>query len=226
MRQPQIIIYICLALVACSGRQTAPSTARPVTPENPAQALYEQRQSIIGAIDTWAFKGRAAVQRGSEGWSATLHWRQQGSSFRLRIIAPLGRGTYEILRSQDQVSLIDADNNVYTAASPDELFANAIGWRLPISNIEFWIRGLLAPGESPSQLNLGTEGLVKDFAVDGWRVSILGYQSVSIPPRTASSNQGASTENLAMPKKLFMNFDDTKVRVVISAWELGGDAGE
>ena len=226
MRQPQIIIFLCCALAACSARQTAPSVTRPVAPENPAQALYKQRQSIIRSIDAWAFKGRAAVQRGSEGWSATLHWRQQGNSFRLRIIAPLGRGTYEILRADDQVSLIDADNNIYTATSPDELFAKAIGWRLPISNIEFWIRGLLGPNESPSQLNLGADGLVKDFALHGWRVSILGYQPVSFPALSTSANKGTSTDQLAMPKKLFMNFDDTKVRVVINTWELGSDDGE
>ena len=226
MRQAGIIFLLCFALAACSVQQQKPSTPRPDPSLSSAQALYEQRHTVVESIHTWAFKGRAAVQRGSEGWSATMHWRQEGKSFRLRIIAPLGRGTYEIFREEDQVSLIDANNNVYTATNPDELFAEVIGWQLPISNIEFWIRGLLAPGESPGQPNLSTDGLVKDFALDGWRVSILDYQSVPNPPRSGNSIQGPSTDNLAMPKKLFMNFDDTKMRVVINAWDLGDDGHE
>ena len=124
--------------------------------------------------------------------------------FRLRIIAPLGRGTYEILRQRDSVTLIDAENRTYSAGSAEQLLQDAVGWRLPISNIEFWVRGLLAPNEAPTQLSLDESGLVTDFAVQAWRVSVLDYQVV---------------DQIAMPRKLFMNYGDTKVRLLITAWD-------
>ena len=129
----------------------------------------------------------------------------------MRIIAPLGQGTYEILREPDKVSLTDADNRVYSAATPEQLASEVIGWRLPITNIEFWVRGLMAPGEAPSHFTLDDGGLVKDFAVDGWRVSVLEYQFI---------------DDLAMPRKLFMSYGDTKIRVVINAWEIAADESD
>ena len=140
-----------------------------------------------------------------------MHWVQHGQSLRLRIIAPLGLGTYEILREPDKVTLIDAENRTYSAASPEQLLREATGWRLPISNIEYWVRGILAPDAGPSQLNLDDDGLLTDFAVQGWRVSVLDYVAV---------------EGLPMPRKLFMNYDKAKVRLVINKWELSVDEGE
>ncbi|MGR8946433.1 MAG: lipoprotein insertase outer membrane protein LolB [Gammaproteobacteria bacterium] len=208
MRTVFVALLFSFSIVACTSQPSAPAGPTPVASATPAQALYERRQAIIGSIRTWSFRGRTAVQRGSEGWTATLHWRQHDGSFRLRIIAPLGQGTYEILREPDKVSLIDADNRVYTAATPEQLASEVIGWRLPITNIEYWVRGLMAPHEEPSQLTLDEGGLVKDFAVDRWRVSILEYQFI---------------DDLAMPRKLFMSHGDTKIRVVINAWEIVTD---
>ena len=139
-----------------------------------------------------------------------MHWVQQGQAFRLRIIAPLGRGTYEITREPDKVTLVDAENRIYSAATPEQLLRDATGWELPISSIEYWVRGILALDANPSQLSLNDEGLVTDFAVQGWRVSVLDYVGV---------------EDLQMPRKLFMNYDKAKVRLIISKWEIPVDEG-
>lgn len=198
-----------LMLFAGCATQTRPSsTILPPSPSTPAKELNEQRRQALTAIRHWSFKGRAAVQRGNEGWSATLHWDQHEDAYRLRMIAPLGRGTYEVLKQNGGVSLIDPTNNVFKAGSPEELLAENLGWNLPISDIEFWVRGLLAPGPAPTQLDLDEGGLLKDFAVRGWRVSVLDY---------------FWKDSIAMPRKLFINYGDMKIRLVISKWDLGTD---
>ncbi|MEM7465378.1 MAG: lipoprotein insertase outer membrane protein LolB [Pseudomonadota bacterium] len=197
---------------ACATAPPPKPSSSVVQPKVSARdQLFLDRQKRLKQIDVWSFRGRAAVQRSAEGWSATLHWQQNGSAYRLRIVAPLGQGTYEILRDAEQVSLIDKDNQVYHAQSPEALVENAIGWKLPISNIEYWIRGLTGPTEKPSQLSLDEGGLIQDLASGGWRVSILEYQYI---------------QGVAMPRKLFMNYGDTKIRVVISKWDLDFNASQ
>ena len=202
-----LFLLLIVGSVGCST-QTHVAVVKQSASKTPSQKLNLERKQRLANIDVWSFKGRAAVQRGDEGWSATLHWDQHGESYRLRIIAPLGRGTYEVLKQDHQVTLIDPANNVFNAASPERLLAENIGWNLPISDIEFWVRGLIAPGSEPSQLDLDEGGLIKDLAVSGWRVSVLEY---------------IWQEGLAMPRKLFMNYGDTKMRLVVSTWKLNSD---
>lgn len=205
------LMMLVALLPACTTNPPQPVATAVPKPETLAEKLHAERRATLSALSHWSFTGRAAVQRDAEGWSATLHWEQHGEAFRLRIIAPLGRGTFEILREPGKVTLIDPQNNVYSANSPEQLLQEATGWRLPISNIEYWVRGLLAPGESPSQVNLDEGGLLKDFAVRKWRVSVLEYLSV---------------DSLAMPRKLFMNYDTTKIRLVVNRWNLNADASD
>jgi outer membrane lipoprotein LolB len=203
-----LLVTVLLTTVGCATQSRPP--AAPKIPETtPAQELNTERQARLADIDTWSFKGRAAVQRGDEGWSATLHWDQHGDAYKLRIIAPLGRGTYEVLKEDQEVSLIDPGNNVFKATSPEQLLTENIGWNLPISDIEYWVRGLIAPGSKPTQLNLDEGGLIKDIAVSGWRVSVLEY---------------TWQDGLAMPRKLFMNYGDMKMRLVVGSWKLNSDA--
>ena len=203
--------YLLLGVVFSSvGCATQTKPVSPSTPKlaTPSQELNQQRRERLKGIKHWSFKGRAAVQRGNEGWSATLHWDQHEDAYRLRIIAPLGRGTYEVLKSDGQVSLIDPGNNVFEAPTPEQLLTENIGWNLPISDIEYWVRGLTAPGSQPTQLDLDEGGLIKDLAVRGWRVSVLEYKW---------------QDGLAMPRKLFMNYGDMKMRLVIASWNLDRD---
>ena len=201
---------ITIVVSGCSLTQAKRAVLPAEKTLTPAEKLFRDRHHELAAIPNWSFTGRVAVQRDAEGWSATMHWVQQGQAFRLRIIAPLGRGTYEITREPDKVTLVDAENRIYSAATPEQLLRDATGWELPISNIEYWVRGILASDANPSQLSLNDEGLVTDFAVQGWRVSVLDYVGV---------------EDLQMPRKLFMNYDKAKVRLIISKWEFPVDEG-
>lgn len=201
-------LFLALTLLthiaACTTSQRL-SGASPAPTQPSPEALYQQRLTVVTAITHWSFNGRAAVQRAGEGWSATLHWIQNEADYRLRIIAPLGRGTYELFSSTDGVSLVDASNRIYHAQSPDALLFDNTGWQLPVSDIQYWVRGIIPAGSSPSQVSLDPDGLVKDFAVDGWRVSILEYDKV---------------DGVAMPRKLFLSYRESKMRLVVNKWDL------
>ena len=67
MRRALLLVF-CSALAACA-------TVRPLPPPS---ATWEQRVTALQQARGWQLDGRAAVAIGTQGWQATLQWRQSG----------------------------------------------------------------------------------------------------------------------------------------------------
>ena len=183
-------------LAGCAGGQFRSTAATP----GPAP-----HSSRIEALEYWRADGRVAIQRGDEGWSAGMRWQKQKSDFQLRLIAPLGRGTYQLAGNQDQVELITPDGQRYYSSDPQTLMAEHLGWSIPLGGAEFWLRGLVAPDPTPAYVRRDETGLLQDLDQAGWRVSVLRRMQVG---------------GFELPAKLFLHYQDLKVRIVISSWKL------
>src|SRR5690606_5148367 len=62
-----------------------------------------------------------------------------------------------------------------TAESAEDLLEQQIGWRLPVENLLWWVRGLPAP-DSPSRLQLNPDSRLARLAQAGWTVEYSRYQ--------------------------------------------------
>ena len=58
--------------------------------------------------------------------------------------------------------------------------------------------------ERLANLNLGDDGLLRDLAQAGWRISVLEYQAVGED---------------RLPRRLFLTAGDFQLRLVIDRWE-------
>jgi outer membrane lipoprotein LolB len=183
-------------LAGCAGGQF-----RSATPAPEAAAPSER----IEALEYWRADGRVAIQRGDEGWSAAMRWQKQESDFQLRLIAPLGRGTYQLAGNQDQVELIVPDGQRYYSSDAQSLMAEHLGWSIPLGGAEFWLRGLVAPDPPPDYVRRDETGRLQDLHQAGWRISVLRRMQVG---------------GFELPAKLFLHYQDLKVRIVISSWKL------
>ncbi len=179
-------------------------------PIRPIDATNEAKPDLpaIESIRNWSAAGRVAIQRGAEGWSASLQWRKRGPEFQLRLVAPLGRGTYQLAGDGAQVELIVPDGGRFYASDAQALMETHLGWSIPVDGAEYWLRGLVAPGSTPTFINRDDNGQLLDMEQDGWRISILRRVPVN---------------NFILPAKLFMHIDDLKVRIVISSWKLANE---
>src|ERR1039457_3034339 len=79
----RLIGYIawCAVLAGCA-------TTRPAI----APAPWEQRLSELEHASAWQLDGRAAVSLGTQGWQASLDWRQRGDSSEVHLAGPFGGG--------------------------------------------------------------------------------------------------------------------------------------
>jgi len=189
---------IVVAIALLSGCASVPfSTKPPVVPATD--------QARIAGIDSWRVDGRVAIQRGDEGWSAKLRWTKQVGHFQMRLIAPLGRGTYQLAGDGSRVELIVPDGRKFTADDAEDLMRRHLGWSIPVDGAEYWMRGLIAPGSEPGNVRRDDAGQLTDLEQDGWRVSVLKRTAVA---------------GMALPAKLFMHYGDLKVRIVVAKWDL------
>ena len=61
------------------------------------------------------------------------------------------------------------DGDVLTANSPEDLILKQLGYELPVSYLEFWIRGLPAP-DSKAELTFNELNQLSEISQNGWTV--------------------------------------------------------
>lgn len=154
----------------------------------------------------WRLQGKIGVQHNDTGFSGALDWRQDGGRFDVRISAPLNGGTFALTGDQHAVLMLTPKGEAFKAASARELMQRHLGWSIPLTGASAWVRGIPAQPAAASQSRYDEHGRWLDFAEDGWRVSVLDYAADTTP---------------ALPRKLFLNRDELKVRLVIRQWRPG-----
>lgn len=157
------------------------------------------------SINSWRADGRIAVQRGNEGWSARLRWQQSGDEIQIRLIAPLGRGTYELAGDDDQIALILPQGDRFVSSDARSLMQQQLGWSIPVNGARYWMLGIPAPDAPALAINTDAEGRLKDMQQLGWRISFLRHMAVG---------------RFDLPAKLYLHYDELKVRIAISNWNL------
>lgn len=174
----------------------------PAPPETPASSA-----SIVSAEAVGAFRltGRIAVKHEGQGFSGTLRWEHDARRDEVLLQSPLGQGVARIVRDATGVTLTDADDKVYRAATVEALTREVLGWQLPLDGLEHWVLGRAAP-ESASRRTVGDDGRMTRLIQDGWQVDFERYQPV----------QGAM-----LPGRLEAAYgNDMTVRLVIDRWVL------
>ncbi|WP_105103591.1 lipoprotein insertase outer membrane protein LolB [Microbulbifer pacificus] len=188
---------LLLTLAACSAQKPQPQ-------QPPGQATQAQSAA---ALQRWEVKGKLGVRSPKENGSANLTWQQASGNYRIHLSGPLGAGATMISGSPTGVSLQRGNDPAVIASNPAQLTEEIMGWPLPVSEMFYWVRGLVAPGAvSGEQRN--AQGQLLRLQQAGWQLDFSGYQSVGpyqLPTRiTAATNQAAGP---------------VSVTVVIKEWE-------
>ncbi len=190
-----------LLLGACARLAPQPPPAAP--PSSPA-ALHAAHLAAVSSLSPWRLAGRIGVQREDKGFSADLDWHEAGDDYSLRVAAPLNGGTYALSGNGRAVSLVSSKGDIFSAADPETLMREHLGWALPLAGARYWVRGLPDPAHATSDEQLDEAGRWTAFAQDGWRVSVLEYMHAA---------------GRDLPKRLALAHDKLQVRMAIKSWE-------
>lgn len=159
-----------LLLSACS------STARI---DAPVTASWQQRQAKLSAITQWEFTGRIGVRDEHESHSSRIRWRQHDRDFVINLWGALNIGATEITGSPDQVRLQQEGEEPLITSSPEELIHEQLGYELPVSLLDSWVKGIPAPGLRHTPTFNEADQLLLLLQA-GWRIEYLGYTSAGL----------------------------------------------
>lgn len=189
-------LAIALALVAC-----APQTLRP---DQALLAAQNAREKQLRGHDNWTIRARLGVSDGEHGGSGSLVWVRSNDNFDFELRAPVTGRSFRLHGGPGQVQLDGLEQGSLHGADARSLLHEALGWQVPMAQLDYWVRGMRAPG-STAQLLFGADGLPERLSQDGWTVEYRDWYPNTDP---------------ALPRRVFANRGDDRVRMVINSWAL------
>lgn len=146
------------------------------------------------AGEQWQLDGKLGVWYRDERESANVRWLNCGERYRIQLSGPLGSSTAIIEGDERTVTLKRSGEAPISAATPEEL-AGELGWPLPVSALQHWVRGRPVPLQ-PFGGETDRGGHLTNLQQLGWVLDFARYTSPAIasPPRLVELHN----ENLRM----------------------------
>ena len=169
-------------------------STRPLQPA----AAWELREIDLQHAGDWSADGRAAVAFGTQGWQATLNWRQTGMFAEVHLSGPFGIGALALRQGPDGLSLNGAPPSDAVLAQVQE----RVGFELPLDNLHYWLLGVPNPAAA-FELSRNAQDRAQNLVQAGWSIAFDRYVPVG---------------GDVLPARLVLTRNDVRVRIVIDRW--------
>jgi outer membrane lipoprotein LolB len=166
-------------------------------------AQWREHKAQLTGLDGWQIDGKIGIRAPKDSGSGTLFWLQRQDYYDIRLSGPLGRGAARLTGRPGKVSLEVANQGRYDAPNPEVLLEEQLGWKLPVSNLAWWVRGLPSP-DSKSRLTLDADSRLANLEQDGWQVEYTDY---------------TQQNGYWLPERIKLHGTDLDVTLVIKAWQ-------
>ena len=173
-------------------------------PLSDGKAAYLERASRLDAIPEWGLVGRISLDDGDHGGSGRLQWDVRSDSSELDFHGAMGRGAWHLQIGPEGATLKEANGAEQAAPGVNDLIQDRMGWPIPVDALQWWVRGLAAPGAIEGE-KLDPEGLLINLEQFGWSVDFNRYDSVA---------------GVVLPKRLNATRDNYRVKLAISRWQM------
>jgi outer membrane lipoprotein LolB len=164
------------------------------------------QHAVIAGLDKYRLDGRVAVAAGTEGFNASMAWRQAGPDSSVSLSGPLGSGSLQLQFGEGRLSIESRGQKLEDAAAEDSM-KEQLGFAPPLDALRYWLLGLAAPGEA--QESRGPGGQLQSLTQRGWLVEYQEYQP-------QQSREG----KVSLPVRLRATREDLRLRVVVDSWRL------
>jgi outer membrane lipoprotein LolB len=190
------VCLLCLIVASCA-------TVKEQVVTEPAGWVAEQQ--IRQQITAWEIRGRLGVQTESNGGTLDIIWKQSDDDYSIRLIAPLGAGTYLVQGDTGFAEIRFPDGEKKIVNNVNDVFASTLEVDLPVSALKDWIRGLPAKTLSVEEINWNEQGLLYKIKQSGWNIEMKKY----------------SGKKILLPHVIFLSRDDNvelDIRLLLRQW--------
>jgi outer membrane lipoprotein LolB len=194
--------FFIIALMVALAAGCVRSPERPVEPG----VDWLERRKMLREIEEFRMEGRLALNTGRRGYSGTVSWEQNDDILDFRFRGPFGFGGFRIHGDLDQLRVKTTAGDEFLLKDPELEMTERFGWSLPVHSMRFWILGVSDPGLPAAEVP-DDQGLLETMEQAGWFVRYDGY---------------SESEGLLLPRRLDMERDDVRIRVMTDRWEIPG----
>ena len=166
------------------------------------QQTWQQRYNNLSCLSKWNIDGTFSIQQFGKTTIAAYNWQQNGTNYHIRIHSSLGIYSINICGHPGRVILWRSPQEHYTASTLQRLIQKQLNWKLPLSNLYYWIRGIYTPGVAYRALVDFDAHLIK-LQQSGWNIFFSQYTSV---------------RSVDIPSVLQLSSGCLVVKIVIKHW--------
>ncbi|ADZ92187.1 lipoprotein insertase outer membrane protein LolB [Marinomonas mediterranea] len=188
MKTKLAVIAISAFLAACSSQPNK----------------VEKQFTDASEISAWDTQGRVGIRTKDDAISGNFNWHHTNEAFELNIVGPFGQGSTELSKTKDGIVTLKNSDQTVTGDNAERLLFSQLGWRFPVAQVKYWIRGLPYPfSEARIENQPDNITLPKRIEQDGWEVSYNSYMDVN---------------NLELPRKIQVSKPPYRVNLIITNW--------
>jgi len=200
------LLIVCLLFLPGACAQPGVKEESPIAVAKPIQptswpAAKKQRM----AIRSWELRGRLGVQTENNSGTLDLIWQQDGDEYVIRLLAPMGQGTYLISGNEYSAVLRLPNGKKRIISNPDALFNDSLGVDLPLSALRDWVRGIPASSLPVDKIRWNKKGLLRQIDQNGWHVEMSNYLG----------------NKVLLPYKIYLSREDNpdlSIRLALRQW--------
>jgi outer membrane lipoprotein LolB len=182
------MILLYAALSACVTTKVAPPATK-----------WDARTAELQRAVAWQLDGRAAAALGTQGWQASLTWRQADQYADVHLSGPFGIGALTLRQEPGGLSVNGAPPSEAMIAQ----LQDRLGFELPLQDLRFWLLGIPDPGAT-FDLVRNDQDRARQLTQNGWTIVYDRYASVG---------------GDLLPAHLVLSRADVRVRIAIDHWD-------
>ena len=145
--------------------------------------------------------GRVLVTYSGGALTANLRWEHNAAEDQIWLMTPTGQTLAYIVNSREGATLTRADQQKYRASSVEALTRQALGWALPLSLLQYWLKGEAAPGPVSGVERAGERLMA--LTQNDWRVTFTYHTEGDMSGRI---------------RRLDMSDGPNEIRLVVDTW--------
>ena len=155
-----------------------------IAPPASENSDWSRQRDQLQELDSWELRGRVNVRYDNESHTPRIIWLQQNVDYNIRLWGTFNAGATEIVGRPGFVTM-ENDGQTLSANSPEDLILEQLGYELPVSQLNYWIKGLPAP-ESEAQLVFNELNQLTTIQQADWTINLSDmrqYGALSLPRR-------------------------------------------
>ena len=175
------VSLVAAALLVLQSCVSAPPAA-----SNPNWAAL---QTQLESLQNWQLRGRVNVRYEGESHTPRIDWQQSREDYSIRLWGTFNVGNTLIQGNENGVTL-ENDGKTRRAATPEGLILRELGYELPVSSLNYWIKGLPAPS-ARYDLSFDELNRLSELTQDGWLIRYPDprqYGALSLPRKIEASH--------------------------------------